>query len=274
MITLKNKPFIFSFLIILTIYIINKLPLSNIFINSGFNEFNSNASENIIINCFVLLAIYLIIKNTNIPVKFIGKLINVPYYIPLIIFLFVFSGGGNNIGKFDLISIETLLVYGAETFSSAFLEELLFRGLILGLFLFKYNKSKNGIFKAVLFSSLIFGSIHFLNFWSQPGATLKGVFNQIYATACFGFMYGAVYLKTRNLFILAFFHSISNFIGGIGEIEAANVVENIVRNDPTLLNTIITEIIRLVIFGIPLLIGYFVYQRINKEDIEDMMKQA
>ena len=269
--SIKNRPFIFSTLIIISIYILNKLPLSKLFIASGLNEVNSNFIENSVINTLVFIGIYIIAINQKIKIWFFGRFIHVLYYLPLLIYLFVFSGGFNVIKDINSRSINTLLLFAYETFTSAILEAWLFRGLILGLFLTKYNKSKSEILKAVFFSSLIFGSIHFLNFCCQTGASLKGVTNQIYATTCIGFMYGAVYLKTKNLFILTLIHFLSNFAIGIEDLKITEV-EKIVSIAPSLLENIVTEIFRIVIFGVPFMIGMITINKMSHNEIKLLTK--
>ena len=48
-----------------------------------------------------------------------------------------------------------------------------------------------------MLSGLIFGLMHIINLWSFDNQTIKGVLNQVYATACFGIMYGITTLQRR-----------------------------------------------------------------------------
>ena len=212
----------------------------------------------------------------NVPFKlFSTDFRNFKYYLPLLFYVIVFSGGFKDFRNFDFtsISINTFFSYILKYFSSSFLEEFLFRGLILGLFLVKYLKSKNGILKSVVFSGLTFGFIHIINFWTLEGQTFKGISNQVYATACFGIMYGATYLKTRSILTLGIIHFISNFFSSIRELKINDVVNysNILASDKTFISIVISEIFRIVIFGIPLIIGLYLIYNTKREDLKKII---
>jgi len=270
----KKHPILYSFLAILTVYCVNKIPLSNIFIHFGSTEKNSNTLEDTIFNSVIFYVIYFILKRQKIFFFFNSFTFNnITYYIPLVLYLFIFSGGLNSIEflQVGLIDAFTLVLFSFDTLSSAFLEEILFRGLILGAIISKYYNDKDGILKSVIISSLMFGSIHILNLWTNPDTTFRGVFNQIYAVTCLGFMYSSVYLKTKNIFVLSVIHFISNFFAGVGELNFVQITETLPNVENSLGTIILTEFIRLIIFGIPLLIGLFVIKQIDKKDIEQFI---
>jgi membrane protease YdiL (CAAX protease family) len=73
-----------------------------------------------------------------------------------------------------------------------FLEELLFRGIIMRGFLDRYKP-----WQAILYSSLLFGILH-LNIWQFCSATLLGLF------------LGWLYYKTRSLWPCFILHAIHN----------------------------------------------------------------
>ena len=70
-------------------------------------------------------------------------------------------------------------------------EEGLFRGLILNMLLPK------GIWRAVIFSSLLFGSVHLLNVF--VGFPLNGVLQEMLSALGFGMFLAAVRLRTNSL---------------------------------------------------------------------------
>jgi membrane protease YdiL (CAAX protease family) len=156
-------------------------------------------------------------------------------------------------------------------FSSSFLEEFVFRGFILGIFILNFPKTRVGVFKSVALSGLIFGLMHIINLWTFEGQTIKGVLNQVYATTCFGVMYGATYLKTRSILTLGILHFISNFFSMINELEFIEIINNSVTvADKSLINIIISEIFRIIIFGIPLVIGLFLIYNTDENDLNKL----
>lgn len=273
---IKKYPISFSLLLLLVIVVFNRIPLSNFIADFGLNKFNSDAIKIIILNCIVIIGVIYILYSNRIPISFIDKtgLKNIIYYLPLIIYLLVFSGGLSNFLDYNFISSNYLKIslYSFKILTSAFLEEILFRGLILGLLLFKYYKTNNGIIKSVVVSGLLFGGIHIINFWTISDTTFQGVFNQVYAASCLGIMYGAVYIKTRSIIILSILHFLSNFFALIGTLEVSTLIETNNFIESSFLVEFVEEIIRLVIFGIPLLIGLIVIKFINKKDVGVLME--
>jgi len=276
--TLKSKPVLFSLIIILLILIFHRVPLYKLFSILGLNEYNSNSYDKVVINSISVIGILLIIKKNHIPFRlFSFSLKNLKYYLPLLFYILIFSGGFNDFQNFNFTSInlDTLLSYTLKYASSSFLEEFIFRGLILGVFLLNYPKTKRGILKSVMLSGLIFGLMHIINLWSFDNQTIKGVLNQVYATACFGIMYGATYIKTRSLLTLGLLHFFSNFFSQISELNFIEVISNSTTiADKSLVNIIISEIFRLIVYGIPLIIGLFLIYNTNEKDLNMLTRSA
>jgi membrane protease YdiL (CAAX protease family) len=210
----------------------------------------------------------------RLPFKiFSSNLSEIKYYLPLIFYIFIFSGGFNDFFSFNFssISYHVLSVYTLKYLSSSFLEEFVFRGFILGIFILNFSSTKHGILKSVVFSGLIFGLMHIINLWTFENQTINGVLNQVYATTCFGVMYGATYLKTRSILTLGILHFISNFFASITELNFIEVIDNSISIvDKSLTNTIISEVFRIIIFGIPLVIGLYLIYNSDKDDIKKL----
>ena len=92
-------------------------------------------------------------------------------------------------------------------------EEISFRGFLFPLLFERMKKTKLGVFLAILFSSLIFGAIHFVNIFA--GADPVAVLLQIGYAALIGGLTSVVLLKTRNLWYCIILHSLYNFNGGL-----------------------------------------------------------
>lgn len=74
-------------------------------------------------------------------------------------------------------------------------EEVTCRGVVLSNMMYQWRNAKNPIMMSLLASSIAFGLIHLINLFSTVGPTLIQVG---YATGL-GIFFGAVYLRTRNL---------------------------------------------------------------------------
>lgn len=88
-------------------------------------------------------------------------------------------------------------------------EEFLCRGWLLNEFLERYSDSKKGIILSIVFSSFIFGVIHFLNIGETQGffETLVQVMN----AASSGMFLALVYYKTKNIWVVVFSHALWDF---------------------------------------------------------------
>jgi membrane protease YdiL (CAAX protease family) len=274
MLKYRTKPLLSSIILIILIILFHKLPLNLFFIKIGFNEYHSESYDKIITNFISIIVILFLIKNIKIPFRLFSLNSNkLKYYLPLILYIVVFSGGFKDFFNFNFssISFSLLFTYILKYFSSSFLEEFIFRGFILGIFVLNFPKTRIGIFKSVALSGLIFGLMHIINLWTFEGQTIKGVLNQVYATTCFGIMYGATYLKTRSILILGIFHFVSNFFSMINELEFIELVNNsVAMTDKSLINIIISEIFRIIIFGIPLIIGLILIYNTDENDINKL----
>ena len=82
-------------------------------------------------------------------------------------------------------------------------EEVMFRGVVLSLFLTRYSKPQ-----AVLFSALGFGAMHLLNLAS--GRETLWVLGQFVWSTIFGLFYGVLVLKTNSLWPAMLIHYLGN----------------------------------------------------------------
>jgi membrane protease YdiL (CAAX protease family) len=176
---MKKYPLSFSLLLISSIILLNRIPLSNIIQHYGLDEFNSDTIENIIFNFIVILGIIFLILKNRIPVSFIdsNNLINTFYYLPLILYLIIFSSGLSSFldFKFSESTYFKTTLFSLKTFSSAFLEEILFRGIILGLLLYKFNKKNMAFIKVYLFQ-VFYLEVSILSTYGQYQAQHSKVF--------------------------------------------------------------------------------------------------
>ena len=89
------------------------------------------------------------------------------------------------------------------------LEELVFRGVILTMFLNKYSSNK-----AIVFSAISFGFVHLLNLAGDK--ELIWVLGQVIWSSIIGLLYGYLFVRTRSLLPIVLVHYLSNlFIGSL-----------------------------------------------------------
>jgi len=105
-----------------------------------------------------------------------------------------------------------LLVIIEQLFVGIF-EEFLFRGFILNMFLSKRENGKSmGKIAAVLFASVLFGLVHFLNLFDNP-QLVNYTISQVFYALFTGIYLGALYLKTKSIWVAVICHTVINLYG-------------------------------------------------------------
>ncbi len=152
-----------------------------------------------------------------------------------------------------------IYLFALDCLSTGFLEETIFRGIILVVFIQRFPQTKIGTFKAILIASAMFGLIHLANLFS--GASPIETLMQIGYSFLMGSLWSVVYLATKNLLYPILLHAIYNFFGLV--LFQLGSVTN--RFDH------ITIMITLVM-AIGVTFFYFaVYNRIGQQEITDMV---
>jgi hypothetical protein len=104
-----------------------------------------------------------------------------------------------------------LLIFIVQCFSIGLFEEMAFRGIVLLLIVKKLPQTTKGIFQSLIISSAIFGLIHIFNIIS--GAGVGDTVLQVGYSFLMGGMWGALLLKTHNIWLCVILHAIYDFCG-------------------------------------------------------------
>lgn len=119
--------------------------------------------------------------------------------------------GGDVVIQPDVNAI-VLIGYAFACFAGVFLEESIFRGLLLPTLYRKYYSKKHGAFLAALISSLLFGVTHLVNLLA--GASIGSVIMQIGYSFLIGGMCACAMLLSGNIWYAVALHFIFN-LGGL-----------------------------------------------------------
>ncbi len=113
-------------------------------------------------------------------------------------------------GFAEVSIVEFLLFVLYCALVSAF-EEFVFRGVLFSSLLGAFKKSKKGLLKAMVFSSLIFGFMHILNLFN--GAGVVETILQVGYSTLIGGLCVFVFVKTCNILCSVLIHGAYNFCG-------------------------------------------------------------
>lgn len=117
-------------------------------------------------------------------------------------------------GEFKILSVNPfsyMIIPFTVAFTVAIFEEILLRGII-----FRIAEEKLGSYIALLISAVLFGLFHIAN----PNSTLVSGLSVVVA----GFLFGAAYINTRNLWFPIAIHFAWNFMqsGVFGAVTSGN----------------------------------------------------
>lgn len=115
-------------------------------------------------------------------------------------------------GNFDLRVSNLGLAGIAALFlmAHAFLEEVVFRGLILHGLVRAWGDTGRGSLKSVLVSALFFGAMHIVYLAGEPAPV---VFSRIIFVSLLGIFLGALVLHGNSIYPAVFFHGLLNLAG-------------------------------------------------------------
>jgi membrane protease YdiL (CAAX protease family) len=93
----------------------------------------------------------------------------------------------------------------------AFLEEVVYRGLLLAAFVRVWGSTTGGLIKSVLVASLFFGGMHIVNVLG--GNPLPAVLLQSVGAVFLGILFGALVLVGNSIYPATFLHGVTNLAG-------------------------------------------------------------
>lgn len=141
-----------------------------------------------------------------------------------------------------------------------FAEEYLFRGMLLGAFLKKFGAQKHGVFLSIALSALLFGLFHLTNLLKNDN--VGQVLVQVGFASFIGFFFAALLLKTNKLVPIAVTHGLINFFFSLAMLPGIKVPEEDTG----------ASLAPLILFLPLLIIGIFIYQKIDKDELLEKIK--
>ena len=127
-------------------------------------------------------------------------LVNFPWYGVFSGHIYISASSFGYIGLYTVFVISTALV-----------EELVFRGVLLNLVFQYVRKTKLPYVFSVLISSAIFAAFHLFNL--IEGASIQSVLLQMVYSFLIGCMFAVIQIKTGSVWYCVIFHALFNFGG-------------------------------------------------------------
>ena len=144
-----------------------------------------------------LLIIFLLIPKKKLKQLGISKSNNKENMMHIVLLLLI--GGFNIIGLFQKGIAENILYAFVRALYVGIVEELIVRGYIFSAFEIKFDE-----YKAIIFSSIVFGLFHLINLTQNPVMT---VLLQVIYTTMFGIGFSILRVRTKSLLMPILIHS-------------------------------------------------------------------
>lgn len=114
-----------------------------------------------------------------------------------------------------------LTLFLIEHFFVALIEEMAFRAIILPLVIQIRANKKRLLLVSVCITSLIFGVLHYLNLFREPG-NFSGITAQVVFASAIGIYLGGLLLRTRHIIFPIIIHFLVNAAFGKSELRPEN----------------------------------------------------
>lgn len=219
----------------------------------GFDKMCADAI--IIVLCTFLIKKLGLLEKAGFQKKKFGK--GVLYGSPFMILgigSVLVSNIGADMSNLRFISISNAIIFTINMFLVGMNEEIWMRGLVLNGLLDKYGDSYKSIWKAIGVSALIFGAIHIPNIFFMNPLTLMV---QVINAAAGGVLFGAVYVKSKNIWAGIVIHALVDWCSLFME----NCFENTASVLSMEMNIFQAGMLILVGSGFPIFIAYLLLRR-------------
>lgn len=213
----KENNIILFFLFMLGVFIIFDLVSNKLITLLGQSIILGKYGLNVIAETIFLVLIIILLllfKNKSIFRKrevgfFRGLILGLP--IIIILSLRINFESLSTASIFDTLS---LLLYATLV---GFAEEFLCRGLILDEMLKRNSDNRRQVIISIILSGLLFGLMHLTNFFSDQG--IIETISQIIQATCVGFLFGAIYYRSKNIWLVVFLHALWDFCLMTGDLN-------------------------------------------------------
>lgn len=163
-----------------------------------------------------------------------GGMSSVRLYLPLAAVLVITAVASIATSGITVSSISNLVYLVLLSLSVGFIEELIFRGVIIRAWL------KNGVYAAVAVSTALFGLAHLMQL--MGGQSTYGTILQIVFSLVLGLALALVVVRTWSIWGVILFHALFDFVQLISTSPTASVTDSSLYSVP-MIGTLICTII-------------------------------
>ena len=168
-----------------------------------------------IIYLIIILLVVLIFKNQYIfnEKKKVGFVKGLLLAVPMLFYVCL------NFSIKEILSAKLydVLSLGVYTLLIGLAEEFMCRGWIQNEMIERFGKNRKQVILSIILSGLIFGVMHFSNIFAGQG--IIETISQIIQAVGSGFMLGAIYYRSKNIWLVVFLHAFWDFVIMTGDLS-------------------------------------------------------
>ncbi len=214
----------------------------------------------------VLIGIFVRSHMVKFSLKPNQKIVNWKYLIPISVILLIYALVSSNYLNYKNTSVSLIIYTLLIAFIQTLSEELIFRGILLNNIL----KNTNNLFKAVIYSAILFGVLHLLSMTKTND--YASVLNQVIMATMAGIFLGSLFVFCRNIYYVAFLHLLINIPAYFKRITDTSTIENTNDVSLSLADTLISSFMVFLLYSPLILIGLFILFKAKKEFISSEPK--
>ncbi len=130
---------------------------------------------------------------------------------------FISASNTDSVKNYAQITFVNLLLCFLSNMSVGLFEEVLLRGTVLNIMNEQWKSRKYGTYWAVFLSSFLFGVAHFINYFNGK-AYMNPTIAQVFYATFIGLFMAAVYLRSKNIWVVIILHGLFDFAPGFWEL--------------------------------------------------------
>jgi hypothetical protein len=194
-------------------------PIVLVAFNHGMTlgKYGEEAIFELLMAAFLIFILFLSGNSYVFSEKKVGFFNSLILCLPMLLFSFYISVISipdmlNNFNLANFISLVFLCMFVGIA------EEFLCRAWLQNEFIERFGSTKKGVLISILLSSLVFGFMHITNGLFTTQGFLETAL-QIFQALASGFLFGAIYYKTKNIWSVAFLHGFFDFALMLSEVN-------------------------------------------------------
>lgn len=169
---------------------------------------------------------------------------------------------------FSIENIGMLVFYFVYALLVGLVEEALCRGVLLTGLCLAFKNRRYGYQEALAISSGIFSSWHLVNLLARPSLIWATLAQIVFAFAA-GLYFGAVFLRTKNLWATAFLHAMFDF-GVYAWLPFSSKARESLEEDSSYMKVLLYVFLALLLAGAALIL----IRKTKRQEMDDLWKET